>query len=291
MNQRFTVKFFKRVITFTVLGIIAALSVTVICFGVQISRLNAKLSTSAIYAASDQEGAEKQNQSFDYQSKYPELYVERSKTTAAKEKKVVYLTFDDGPSPGYTKRVLDILKKYDVKATFFIVRSNTPGTEKLIQRMIDEGHVIGIHSYTHDYKKIYASVDNYLEDFNKLWTYLRKDFNYEAKIFRFPGGSINTYNLSTYHKIIPEMYRRGFTFFDWNTSAEDATIEKLTKEEIINDVINQVHCNDESIVLMHDSAEKKTTVSALPEIIKKLKREGYTFKVLDESVRPVTFCN
>ena len=134
-------------------------------------------------------------------------------------------------------------------------------------------------------------MDSYLDDYQKMWSYLKDNFDYEAKIFRFPGGSINMYNLDVYDKIAPEMLRRGFRYYDWNVSAEDASFDKRNKNEIVTTIIPEVKMYDKSIVLFHDSSDKDSTVAALPTIIKKLKAAGYTFKALDNSVEPITFTN
>lgn len=289
MSSRFTVKFFKRVITFTVMGLIVALAVTVIAFGVQLGNL--KDNNASLQKKVENLGGSKVSKaSMEYQEKYKELYVERNKVSSDSEKNTVYLTFDDGPS-AKTLDILDVLKKNNIKATFFIVYRGGTEAKTIIQRIIDEGHTIGIHSYSHDYEKIYASVDAYLSDFYRLWSYLKEEFDYECKVFRFPGGSINTYNLNVYDQIVPEMYRRGFTFYDWNASAEDASSAQVSAKTIERSIISEVHRNESSVVLMHDSEGKDSTVSALSKIIKNLKADGYAFKTLDNSVAPMTFIN
>lgn len=289
MESRFTVQFFKRVITFTVIGIIVALLVTVIAFGMQLGSLKEN-SDPLTEKAENYASSELPKASMDYQEKYEDLYVERDKVANKSEKNTVYLTFDDGPS-AKTLEVLDVLKEHKIKATFFMVYRGGDESKEITQRVIDEGHTIGIHSYSHDYEKIYASVDAYLKDFDKLWSYLKDEFGYECKVFRFPGGSINTYNLNVYNRIAPEMYRRGFTFYDWNASAEDATAGQVGAREIERAIIKEVRRNDSSIVLMHDSADKDSTVSSLSKIIGTLKSDGYTFKTLNNSVAPLTFIN
>ena len=199
------------------------------------------------------------------------------------------MTFDDGPSAACTPEVLDILKKYDIRATFFVVGSITGENREIVQRIIDEGHTIGIHTYTHSYESIYQSVDAYLADFEKLWTELYEEFSYRAEIFRFPGGSVNTYNYMLSHQLIAEMYRRGFIYFDWNASAEDAASGNPGSDVVTQRILNGVRNADRSIVLMHDSSSMTATVEALPEIIEQLKDEGYSFDKLDRSVKPITF--
>lgn len=287
MESRFTVKFFKRVITFAVIGLISALVVTVIVFGARLGTL--KDNQESLLKQVEKGGDNQiETATMKYQKEYPQMYVERDEVSSEKERNTVYLTFDDGPS-SKTLEVLDILKRNNIKATFFMVYEDSYESKEIIQRVIDEGHTIGIHSYSHNYEKIYASVDAYLEDFHKLWSYLKDEFGYECKIFRFPGGSINTYNLNVYNRIIPEMYRRGFTFYDWNASAQDAISGHIGADEIERSIVKEVRRNEGSIILMHDSEGKNATVTALTKIIKTLKADGYVFKTLNNSVAPVTF--
>jgi peptidoglycan/xylan/chitin deacetylase (PgdA/CDA1 family) len=286
VNERFDVRFFKRLITFTVIAIIAALTIALIVSRVQVSHLrNTLYGKSSILQAVEKNGGSDDPA---YMKEYPEMTASPSAFSTKKEKKVVYLTFDDGPS-ATTESVLDTLEKYHVKATFFLVHKRGDSAASMIRREIKNGNSVGIHTYSHNYKKIYRSVDSYLADYNKMWKYLKHDFNYDAEIFRFPGGSMNSYDLDVFDKIIPEMYRRGFRFYDWNVSAEDATFEKRTSRDIANTIVRDVKAHDKSIVLLHDSAGKDSTAEALPEIIRRLKKAGYEFKTLDSSVRPITF--
>lgn len=127
----------------------------------------------------------------------------------------VYLTFDDGPS-ARTDEILEILDKYGVKATFFVVGANEEGDLERMQKIVAAGHTLAIHSYSHDYKKIYASVEAYLEDFNQMFCQIYEATGVKPQIFRFPGGSVNSYNVGIHQQLIAEMTRRGFVYFDWN---------------------------------------------------------------------------
>lgn len=224
-----------------------------------------------------------------YQEKYPSLYIEGDFAQTEVKSKIVYLTFDDGPSVACTTKILDILKENDIKATFFLVGKITEEKKEIVQRIIDEGHTIGIHSYSHDYETIYQSVDAYLADFEKLWTQLYEEFSYKAEIYRFPGGSVNSYNYTVCHQIIAEMYRRGFVYFDWNASAEDASSRTPSSNTIENRILRGVRRADRSIVLMHDSEKMTNTVEALPRVISELKEDGYSFDKLDRTVKTISF--
>ncbi|MCI9476636.1 polysaccharide deacetylase family protein [Anaerovoracaceae bacterium 41-7] len=292
MEGRFSVRFFKRLITFTVLGVLLILTVAVIVLSVRVTALSAEAGSGTDSGGNETQNADSalivEEEALPYQEKYASLYIRDEFRQAKAKSKTVYLTFDDGPSQTCTPEVLDILKEHNIKATFFVVGKISENRD-IVQRIIDEGHTIGIHTYTHSYEYVYQSMDTYLADFEKLWTELYEEFSYRAEIFRFPGGSVNTYNYTLCQQIIAEMYRRGFVYFDWNASAEDAASGNPSSDVIAERILNGVHNADRSIVLMHDSASMGSTVEALPEIIEQLQDEGYAFDKLDRSVKPITF--
>ncbi|NLO82480.1 MAG: polysaccharide deacetylase [Clostridiales bacterium] len=229
-------------------------------------------------------GLKETNYTIGYQHKYPELYCKPSNGFVHKEK-VAYLTFDDGPS-SRTQEVLDILRKYNIKATFFVVTSNTKTS--LLKRIAEEGHAIGIHTNSHVYRDIYRSVEAFLDDFYAAYQKVYEETGIKAEIFRFPGGSLNAYNMGIYQEIIAEMLRRGFIYYDWNISTNDSN-PKISAKEIIKTIKNSVDGQNKLIILCHDSEQKYETVKALPGIIEFLKKEGYTFEKLDNTVEPVVF--
>lgn len=225
--------------------------------------------------------------SFNYQKLYPKLKIDNNYKYSEDLPKSVYLTFDDGPS-SLTCQILDLLKEHNIKATFFIIYNDSMESQELYKRMINEGHTIGVHSTCHQYPIIYQSTDKFLDDFAQTAIMLEQVTGIKPEILRFPGGSINSYNKSIYQQTIAEVIRRGYTYYDWNVSAEDAT-STTTKEEIYNNVVNGVHKYNKSIVLMHDASNKFDTLSALPNIINDLSDEGYTFYPLTKEVKPVAF--
>ena len=208
-------------------------------------------------------------------------------STGNTQDKVVYLTFDDGPSPR-TIEILDILKEYNIKATFFILSDEKDSSKEIVKRIYDEGHSIGVHSASHSYETIYKSVDNFLKDFEICLEYIKDITGETPNIFRFPGGSINSYNKTICKELTDEMTRRGFTYFDWNVSSDDA-VKGYTEDSIYNNVINGCKNRTSSVVLMHDSTPKKATVAALKRIIPQLLSEGYTFDTLDADAQPTVF--
>ena len=194
--------------------------------------------------------------------------------------KTVYLTFDDGPC-AYTEKLLDVLKKYDAKATFFVIGNKT--RTDLIKRAYEEGHAIGVHTFTHDYKKIYASEQAFFDDFLKTQEIIKEQTGSYTYIFRFPGGSANTASrrnkgiMTRLTKIMEDM---GYRYFDWNVASGDSSGEGYTAEDIKNRVINGLRTHsDYAVVLQHDI--HPVSVRAVEAILAWGQKNGYTFRALD----------
>lgn len=225
----------------------------------------------------------------EYTSLYPDLYVPEWTGETVDGGKVCCLTFDDGPSAN-TDRVLEILDRYGIKATFFVVGSAATGAagQQRMKNIVAAGHTLAMHSWSHDYKKVYASVESFLEEFNSLYNWIYEVTGVYPSVYRFPGGSINGYDRGVYQEIIAEMTRRGFVYFDWNASAQDATAHPRPAWDIAADCLKGVG-RDLVVVLCHDSAARGTTVDALPAVIEGYQNAGYTFSALHPGVTPVTF--
>lgn len=188
----------------------------------------------------------------------------------------IYLTFDDGPSNN-TSKILDILKQEDIKATFFLVNFNS-SYNPVVKRIYDEGHSIGIHSYTHNYKLIYSSVSAYFDDLNKMNDKIKTITGSDTKLLRFPGGSSNT--ISSFNKgimttLVKEVTNAGYHYFDWNVDSSDAWSAR-NSNDVYNNVINNLK-KGINIVLMHDLSSNEKTVNVLEKIIKDAKEKGYIF--------------
>lgn len=219
---------------------------------------------------------------------YPEMKVSRPANQVSTTN-VVYLTFDDGPC-SVTEDVLDTLKEHDVKATFFLVGNRlTEATRPIVDRIVNEGHAIGVHTTSHKYKPIYASVNAYLEDFHTTYELIHDMTGTYPKIFRFPGGSINSYNSNTHTAIINEMTKRGFTYYDWNVSAGDAASNPTEESILINATrgVKYYGVQKNVIVLMHDTSS--LTAAQLAGIIETYETAGFTFDALSPSIKPVIF--
>ncbi len=204
------------------------------------------------------------------QSKYP------------KPTKTCYLTFDDGPSDN-TLKILKILKKYDVKATFFVI-----GTAKLeyLPKIKNAGHAIGIHCNEHDYSKIYKSRTAFFKDQAKISAKIEKKIGEKVNIMRFPGGSNNLvskkYRKGIMTDLVTQVKLKGYAYFDWNVDSGDASGHNVPAKTIKKNVLNQAKNKNSICVLMHDTDAKDTTVKALPSIIEGLKEQGYKFEILTE---------
>lgn len=202
----------------------------------------------------------------------------------------VYLTFDDGPSGNVTPRVLDILKQNNVKATFFLIGY---GDDKkpIISRMIEEGHTVAIHGYSHDYATIYSSPAVFSNNIEKLHEKLIADFGYNTNILRFPGGTsatvCNRYCSGIMWQIVPMVTEQGYVYFDWNISSGDAAGGTVSAATIAANVTGSLKHGRTNVVLMHDAAAKSTTADALQDIINYANDNGYSFAALSSYTTPV----
>lgn len=196
----------------------------------------------------------------------------------------VYLTFDDGPSEN-TAKILDILKEKNIKATFFVIGKEDEESKALYQRIIAEGHTLGMHSFTHKYSVIYDSLDSFEEDVNHLQSYLAEITGVEPSIMRFPGGSSNQVSNIDMTEFIRYLNQEGITYYDWNVASGDATSQAYTADELVQNVITDVEKYDTSIVLMHDAATKGTTVDALGPMIDQLEAMGVELLPIDENTK------
>lgn len=187
----------------------------------------------------------------------------------------VYLTFDDGPSSN-TDNILDILDTYGVKATFFVTGKEGAKAEASYRRIVEEGHTLGMHSYTHDYSVIYASEEAFMEDMEKLQRYLYDVTGVQSTYIRFPGGSSNKVSDVDMRLLITDVHEAGMEYFDWNVSSQDASSKPLTKEEILDNCLNSIERFQNCIILMHDAGSKDSTVEALPELIEHIQAMEHT---------------
>lgn len=204
------------------------------------------------------------------------------------ETKVAYLTFDDGPSM-LSSRYLDILKEENVNATFFIIGQQVcDEMEDVVRRAIDEGNEIGIHTYCHEACNIYRCADSCYRDVMKTKGILEDKLGYKPKLYRFPWGSANNYIASYRDDIILRLKKEGLEYQDWNVSAEDS-VGSPTEESILSNIRKDYKKYDEPVILMHDSGCNDKTLSSLRDVIKELKKSGYSFATLSKRSKPCHF--
>lgn len=201
--------------------------------------------------------------------------------------KTIYLTFDDGPSPR-TPEILKILKDNGVKATFFVI--NGGKNNHYMKDIVEQGHTIALHTYTHNYSSVYASDDAYFSDLQKISDLVYQQTGVRSTILRFPGGSSNTvsrkYCKGIMSRVTKEVEKRGYTYMDWNLSSGDASPNPVSANTIINNCRNVPKSNT-VVVLMHDAAAKHSTVEALPQVIAYYRAAGCTFAAMDSSTPAV----
>ncbi len=194
--------------------------------------------------------------------------------------KVVYLTFDDGPSAKVTPQILDILKQYNVKATFFIIAKNAEQYPDTVKRAADEGHTIASHTYSHDYSYVYGSLENFREEVNKAKDVLTNIVGEDAftNIFRFPGGAFREQRAEFKNVLIEE----NVPFVNWNCLTGDAETRSPVPANLIEKAKKTAKSSgsDSLTILMHDAGAKQATADALPGLIEYFQGEGYRFEAL-----------
>ena len=197
------------------------------------------------------------------------------------EPKRAYLTFDDGPS-GNTGEILDILDANDVKATFFVVGRGDEYYDTY-RDIVGRGHTLALHSYTHDYDKIYASLDDFAEDIEELRNLLYDVTGVNCVYYRFPGGSSNTVSKVDMDTLIDYVESQGLIYYDWNALNNDAVCGSYTPEQLVDNIMKDAVCHDDVVILMHDLDARHCTVESLQMLIDELRAEGFTLLPIDEN--------
>ncbi len=221
---------------------------------------------------------DKKIEKLDIKKKSLEESLEKKKITNSKKR--IYLTFDDGPST-YTKDILNILKKHNIKATFFVTCSNN--LNLYLKEYVAGGHTIGLHSCTHKYSQIYSSKDAFYNDINSLNNIIETNIGYRSKYIRFPGGSSNTvsnFNNGIMSELTKDIKNKGYEYYDWNIDSNDAG--GSGSNQIYSNVIGALENNrNASIILMHDT--KLATKNILDKIITDALKKGYVFDSINEN--------
>lgn len=193
----------------------------------------------------------------------------------------VYLTFDDGPSPN-TENILDALEKYHVKATFFVIGNETEEGADLVRMTLERGHSLGMHSYTHRYSELYASLQAFSDDFAKIRQNISDTTGVDCKLYRFPGGSSNQVSKVDMRILADFLDQQDTIFFDWNASAQDAVNYRLTADQLVDNLMENYDRYPDIVMLMHDSEINTNTVEAIPKLIERILERG------DSVILPIT---
>lgn len=302
--KTFSVRFYKRLILVFLALLILIPMVFAVFFGIRSADLERQLAqgsgekepgsqntaevdpsrTPAVVPTGYETGLDAEPLS--YQLLYPDLYstadVPKLRTV---EIDTAYLTFDSSLSSN-TTRILDVLDEYGVKATFFVMGTTDPDALAVMKDIVDRGHTIGLLSYSGSYQQIYRyTVDAYLDDFKQIYDLVYETTGVKAEIFRFPGGSVNSYSSSIYQELIAEMLRRNFVFFDWTINGEKGK----NAAEISETVLTRMADLDRGIIKFRDTLESGDTAVALHTIIEGLRDLGFSFQPLTVEVNPVVF--
>jgi peptidoglycan/xylan/chitin deacetylase (PgdA/CDA1 family) len=192
--------------------------------------------------------------------------------------KFVYLTFDDGPTYIITDAILDVLKIAKVKATFFVVGKEIEGKEKILSRIYHEGHSIGLHTYSHNFKIIYRSSEGFISEMKKVSDKIEQVIGFAPKIIRFPGGSSKRLDAHS----LDDLHKNNFKVFDWNVNVYDGINPNLTPDILAKNSHTIKGNKNVAIVLMHCNFNNRNTVKALPAIINYYLDLGYQFKTITE---------
>lgn len=281
----------KIVITIIIVSIILALfSVGYILHNRKVAML---ASTNIVVEDTDNIIAEEQkntHENIDTNNKEEEIKEEKDKNEEfidkidniynGEEGKRVFLTFDDGPSEAVTPKVLDILDKYDIKATFFVLGCNVKSHPDIVKRAYDSGHYIANHGYSHKYSKIYKDTNAVLEEYNKTEEAIGKaigNSEYSSNLFRFPGGSYGGPYENIKKKARKELNKQGIAYLDWSALTYDAEGADNEKEVLAN-LKETMNGWDNVVILMHDAPDKEITYKTLEAVIEYLQDKGYAFE-------------
>lgn len=195
------------------------------------------------------------------------------------DRRVAYLTFDDGPSQTVTPQILDLLKQENIPVTFFVLGKNVKANPDIVKREYVEGHYIANHGYSHDYASIYKSIENVINEYNKTETAIQNAIGikeYQSHLFRFPGGSNGGKYEKVKEKAKEELHKQNISYIDWNALTSDAAGAN-TKEKIVKNLKSTVKDKNSVVILMHDASNKILTYETLPDIIQYLREQGYSF--------------
>lgn len=211
-------------------------------------------------------------------------YISKIKNIYNSNEKRVFLTFDDGPSQSVTPLILDLLKKENIKATFFMLGNRVEVNPDIVKRIYNEGHTLGNHGYSHKYKEIYLSSQTILDEYNKTEQCIKdalENQDFSTRLFRFPGGSSGGYYDSIKQEGRKLLEENGIGYVDWNALSNDAAGAN-TKEALLENLKNTIGEKQSVVILMHDAGDKILTYEILPDLIVFLREKGYNFRAISD---------
>ena len=277
------VKRIKRIIVGT--AIVLLLLPTIMCLFllVKVHSLEKQIDTITKVSNSDVVKAQEKETQTTKKPEKTSTVKPTAKPTDDTNRKKVYLTFDDGPG-SQTGKILDVLKKNHVKATFFVTGKEDASSKKMYQRIVKEGHTLAMHSYSHIQDVIYDSKEAFEKDLKQINRCLYEATGVHTKFYRFPGGSSTQNTSLPIQNFIDVLNKNHYLYLDWNVISPDINNANATKEQVVTGVMQGVDAYDTAVVLMYDVADKPMTVKALPSIIKQIKVKNYELLPVDESM-------
>lgn len=196
------------------------------------------------------------------------------------DKKVAYLTFDDGPNSSVTPKILDILKSENIKATFFVIGKKVEKYPEIVNRAYKEGHYIANHGYSHNNSVLYKNVDSFINEIKKTDLAIGKAIgieNYCSHVFRFPNGFMSNIYKDKKNKYVNFLSDIKYTYIDWNALNKDSE-QKYTKKQLLDNLISSSKSKNALVVLMHDTNDVNDSSIVLKDSIDYFKSQGYEFK-------------
>ena len=277
------VKRIKKIIVGTAIALLLLPTIMCLFLLVKVHSLEKQIETITKVSDSDVVKAQEKEVKTTKEPKKASTAEPTIKPTDDTTTKKVYLTFDDGPG-SQTGKILDILKKNHVKATFFVTGKEDPSSKKIYQRIVKEGHTLAMHSYSHIQDVIYDSKEAFEKDLKQINRCLYEATGVRTKFYRFPGGSSTQNTSLPIQNFIDVLKKNHYLYLDWNVISPDINNANATKEQVVTGVMQGVDAYDTAVVLMYDVADKPMTVKALPSIIKQIKAKNYELLPVDESM-------
>lgn len=278
-----SVKFFKNMLLVFIILIISTLSCLAIIYHHRWVTASDG-SSETVSAIGNHIQTDISTETIDYQTRYEDFYAPQVYDATHRQSGVIYLTFDGG-LPDDLPEILNLLEEQGVKATFFVSGSADMLNPDSLQAIAAAGHTIGFGSWSSDYFTLYSSVDAYLADVYQLFTYLRDTTGITPSVFRFPGGSVNSYNASFYRELIAEMIRRGFVPYDWNINLAEMN-GSYSAQTTVDTVISRLGTLDRAIISLPTD---RSSSGLLSPLIIQLQESGFSCEALQSNTKPVLF--